>query len=103
MPRIEETASVWRYTVADPAKFGQFRVKDIEGGVKVTLGKVKGTSRWEIQSYLFEKTVFKDAQAMRKWLDRHLKAQIKTLLDFKAWDEWRRRFVNAYMQISNVE
>ena len=103
MAGVEEGASVWRYRVSDPGKFERFRVKDLGGGVKITLGKVKGTSRWEIQGYLFEKAAFKDAQSVRKWLDGHLKAQIRTLLDFRAWDEWRRRFVNAYMQISNVE
>jgi len=25
------------------------------------------------------------------------------LLDFKAWDEWRRRFMNAYVEISDVK
>ncbi len=103
MPGLEEGTTVWRYRVADPDKFEKFRVKELGGGVKITLGKVKGTNRWEIQNYMFEKSVFKDAQSVRKWLDGHLKAEIKTLLDFKAWNEYRRRLVNAYMQISNVE
>jgi len=103
MPGIEESTTVWRYRVAEPEKFEKFRVKELTEGVKITLGKVRGSNRWEIQSYLFEKATFKDAPSVRKWLDQHLKAEIKTLLDFKAWDEWRRRFVNAYMQISNVE
>lgn len=103
MPGLEESATVWRYRVADPSKFEKFRVKELGKGVKITLGKVRGSQRWEIQNYMFEKSTFKDAQSVRKWLDGHLKAEIRTLLDFRAWDEWRRRFVNAYMQISNVE
>jgi hypothetical protein len=103
MQNLEEGASVWRYRVADAAKFEKFRVKELGGGVKITLGKVKGSQRWEIQSYMFDKAAFKTADSVRKWMDQHLKAQIQTLLDFRAWDEWRRRFVNAYMQISNVE
>jgi hypothetical protein len=103
MPGLEEGTTVWRYRIADPTKFEKFRVKEITNGVKITLGKVKGSTRWEIQNYMFEKTTFKDARSVRKWLDQHLKAEIKTLLDFKAWSEYRRRLVNAYMQISNVE
>lgn len=32
----------------------------------------------------FEKSAFKDSESVRKWLDGHLKGQIRTLLDFKA-------------------
>ena len=104
MPGLEEGQTVWRYRVQDPAKFDRMRVKEIgSGGVKITVGRVKGTSRWETQNYMFEKTRFKTREQVRSWLDKYLKSQIQTLFDFKAWDEWRRRAVNAYMQISNVE
>ena len=99
---IEEDKNIWRYMVKDPSAFEKFRVKELGKGVKITLGKVKGSDRWEIQSYTFEKASFPDAKSVRRWLDQHLKAEIRTLLDFRAWDEWRRRFVNAYMEISNV-
>jgi hypothetical protein len=90
--------------VKDPSTFDKFRVKEIgSGGVKITVGRVKGTNRWEIQNYMFEKQRFKTREQVRSWLDKHLKGQIQTLLNFKAWDEWRRRAVNAYVQISNVE
>jgi hypothetical protein len=103
MPGLEEGTTVWRYRVQSPEKFDKFRVKEIgRGGVKITVGHVKGTDRWEIQNYIFEKDRFKTREQVRQWLDKHLKGQIQNLLDFKAWDEWRRRFVNAYMQISNV-
>jgi hypothetical protein len=55
-----------------------------------------------VQNYIFEKKLFKTREQVRKWLDQHLKAEIQTLLDFKAWNEYRRRVVNAYVQISNV-
>jgi hypothetical protein len=103
MPGLEEAKTVWRYRVQDPDKFSKFRVKELGKGVKITLGKVKGSDRWEIQNYMFEKTSFKDAGTVRKWLDEHLKAQIRTLLDFRAWNEYRRRAVNAYLHVSNVE
>jgi len=51
---------------------------------------------------LGEKKLFKTREQVRKWLDEHLKAEIQTLLDFKAWNEYRRRLLQAYMQISNV-
>jgi hypothetical protein len=103
MPGLEEGPEVFRYRVQDPARFDKFRVKELGKGIKITLGKVKSSDRWEIQNYMFEKEQFKTAEQVRKWLDTHLKGQIRTLLDFKAWDEWRRRFVNAYMNVSEVK
>jgi hypothetical protein len=102
MPGLEEGKTVWRYRVADPEKFDKFRVKELGKGVKITLGKVKGSDRWEIQNYMLQKTEFPNCESARKWLDIHLKSEIQTLLDFKAWNEYRRRLVNAYMQISDV-
>ena len=102
MPGLEEGTTVWRYRVQDPDKFEKFRVKELGKGVKITLGKVKGSDRWEIQNYMFDKERFKTREQVRKWLDTNLKAEIKTLLDFKAWNEYRKRFLQAYMQISNV-
>jgi hypothetical protein len=104
MPGLEEGKTVWRYRVQNPGKFDKMKVKEIgSGGVKITVGRVRGTNRWEIQNYMFEKERFKTAEQVRKWLDEHLKAQIRTLLDFKAWTEYKRRVVNAYVQISNVQ
>lgn len=104
MPGLDEgEGQFWRYRVADPDKFEKFRLKDITNGVKITLGKVKGSDRWEVQNYMFDKQKFKTREQVRKWLDKHLKGQIQTLLDFKAWNEYRRRAMNAYMQISSIE
>ena len=102
MPGLEEAKTVWRYRIADPSKFDKFRVKELGKGVKITLGKVKGSDRWEIQNYMFEKERFKTREQVRKWLDTHLKGEIQMLLDFKAWNEYRRRLLRAYVQISNV-
>ena len=103
MPGLEEGTTVFRYRVQDPSKFDKFRVKELGKGVKITLGKVKGSDRWEIQNYMFEKELFKNREQVRKWLDQHLKSEIQTLLDFKAWNEYRRRVINAYVQISGVK
>jgi hypothetical protein len=51
---------------------------------------------------MFDKERFKNREQVRQWLDTHLKGEIRTFLDFKAWNEWRRRFVNAYVEISKV-
>jgi hypothetical protein len=102
MPGLEEAATVWRYRVRDPSDFEKFRVKDLGKGVKTTIGKVKGSNRWEIQNYMFEKALFKTREQVRKWLDTHLKGEIQTLIDFRGWNEYRRRVMNAYMQISQV-
>jgi hypothetical protein len=102
MPGLEEAKTVWRYRVQNPEKFEKFRVKELGKGVKMTLGKVKGSDRWEIQNYMFDKERFKNREQVRSWLDSHLKSEINTLLDFRAWSEYRRRVVNAYIRISNV-
>jgi hypothetical protein len=102
MPGLEESETVWRYRVQDPDRFERFRVKEITEGVKITVGKIKNSERWEVQNYMFDKKRFKKREQVRKWLDTHLKSEIQTLLDFRAWNEYRRRVVNAYVQISNV-
>jgi hypothetical protein len=51
---------------------------------------------------MFDKERFKNREQVQKWLDTHLKSEIKTLLDFKAWNEYRRRLLQAYLQISNI-
>lgn len=103
MPGLEEAETVWRYCVADLSRFEKTKVKEIATDVKLSLGKVKGSERWEIQGYIFEKKSFKAAEQVRLWLDDHLKAEIRTLLDFKAWNEYRRRAMNAFLNISKVE
>jgi hypothetical protein len=104
MPGLEEAKTVWRYRVADPGKFEKFRVKDFGGGVKITLGKVKGSDRWEIQNYMFEKSTFKDAETVRKWLDQHIKANLNpdSALNYGTWNEYKRQVLRAFLEISSV-
>jgi hypothetical protein len=102
MPGLEKGESIWRYRVQDPDKFDKFRVKEITEGVKITLGRVKNSDRWEIQNYMFDKERFKKREQVQKWLDKHLKSEIRTLLDFKAWNEYRKRMLQAYLEISSV-
>ena len=103
MPGIEEGDSVWRVHVKEPGAFDKVRVKELGKGVKITIGRIRGTKRWEVQSYLFDRAQFEKKEQVRQWLDQHLKAQIQTLLDFKAWNEFRRQAVNTYLQISSVD
>lgn len=102
MPGLEEATTVWRYRVREPSDFSVFRVKELGKGVKITLGKIKNSQRWEIQNYMFEKETFKTREQVRSWIEGHLKGAIHTLLDFRAFDEYRRQALNAYMKISEV-
>jgi len=102
MPGLDEGVTVWRYRVQDPDKFEKFRVKEITEGVKITLGKVKNSDRWEIQNYMFDKKRFKTREQVLNWLEKHLKSEVKTLLDFKAWNEARKRFLQVWLEISRI-
>jgi|SRR5271157_1649486 len=103
MPGLEEDKTVWRYEISDAGRFERAKVKELGRGVKITVGKVKGSERWEIQNYIFDKRLFKTPEIVRQRLDKHLKSQISLLTDFKAWNEYRRRAINAYVEISNVK
>lgn len=100
---LDETENTFRYRVADPGKFDRFRVKEITTGVQITVARVKGTNRWETQNYIFSKDRFKTSAAVRQWLEKHLKSEISLFSDFKAWNEYRRRCLNAYMQNSTLK
>ncbi|MEM3628310.1 MAG: hypothetical protein QXK98_06320 [Candidatus Bathyarchaeia archaeon] len=102
MPGLDETENTFRYRVQNPDKFDRFRVKEITRGVKITLGRVKGTSRWEIQNYIFDKKLFRTREQVQKWLEKHLKSEVKTLLDFNAWNEHRKRLLQVYLEISKI-
>ena len=103
MPGLEEDKTVWRYRVRDPADFDKFRVKELGNGVKITVGRIKNSQRWEVQNYMFQKTEFPNRESARKWLETHLKKEIKSMLDYRAWNEWRKRFLAAYLEISGVK
>jgi hypothetical protein len=99
---LDETDNTFRYRVADPGRFDRFRVKDITDGVQITYARVKGSDRWEIQNYIFSKDRFKTPAAVRQWLEKHLKSEISYFSDLKAWNEYRRRCLNAYMHNSKL-
>jgi hypothetical protein len=102
MPGLQENETYWSYCIAESSRFDKIKMKELQLDVRLIFGKVNKTERWEIQGYIFGKENFKSAEQVKTWLDNHMKSQIQTLLDFKAWNEYRRRVVNAYMKISNV-
>jgi hypothetical protein len=63
MPGLEEAETVWRYRISAPDKYEKFRVKELGKGVKITLGKVKHSERWEIQNYMLQKTEFPNRES----------------------------------------
>jgi RPA family protein len=102
MPGLDEGTTVWRMRVKDPAGFDKFRVKEIAEGVKITLGRVKGSDRWTIQNYMFDKTRFKTREQVNKWYEEHVKSETKTAMDFRVWNEYRKMALDAYMEISHI-
>lgn len=101
---LDETENSFRYRIADPARFDKehFRTSPLTDGVKVVYARVKGSDRWEIQTYIFSKDRFKTPEQVRSWLEKHLKSEISSFLDLKAYNEYRRRCINAYMRNSKL-
>ena len=58
--------------VRDPGDFqsDSFRRKNIEKGIDLILGKLKGESSMTTQAYRFDKTIFTVVEA-KKWLKDH--------------------------------
>jgi len=102
MANITNEKGSWKCSVQPCEKFDKVHSKPITAGVQGIVGRVKGTGRWEIQGFSFSKANFKTAEDCRAWLDSHLKSEIQTLLDFKAWNEYRRRAMNAFLQVAEV-
>jgi len=102
LPGIDEYPNEWAYRVKDPDRFDRIRSKDVTQGVRILIGRVKGTDRWDIQAYRFSKERFKTKEQVRKWLEENVKAELRTLLDWKAWNETRRRLLDMYLSCSKI-
>jgi hypothetical protein len=102
MPGLDEGTTVWRMRIKDPDRFDKFRVNEITEGVKITLGRVKGTHRWIIQNYMFDKQRFKTREQVNNWYEKHVKSEIHTAMDFNVWNEYRKMALQAYLEISHV-
>jgi hypothetical protein len=102
MPGLDEYLSEWAYRVKDPDRFDRIRSKPITQGIRILLGRVKGTDRWEIQAYRFSKERFKTREQVQEWLEENVKAELQTLLDFKAWNETRRRLLDMWLSSSKL-
>lgn len=47
-----KTKNWLRYRQAEPSKFSQFRIKDINKNRKIVIGKLKKTGKWKVQSIM---------------------------------------------------
>ncbi|MGD0204146.1 MAG: hypothetical protein ABSC20_09620 [Candidatus Bathyarchaeia archaeon] len=102
MPRIDEDKSVWRYRYRSITEFDKLKVNDVERGVKVTLGRFKGTYRWGILNFIFEKERFKTCEQISGWIEQHVKTETRTAMDHKVWNEYRKMLFQLYMEISHI-
>ena|GEM_PF-743781 len=102
MANIFSGEGFWTCVVQACEKFDKMHAKPLEKGVQVIMGRVKNTERWEIQGFNFLKGTFEKPEDCCVWLDSHLRGEIKTCLDFKAWNEYRRRAMNAFLQVAEV-
>jgi len=100
---VGETSTSWRLWIHEKTRYDRTRAPEqIARGVAKCYGRIKGSDRWELESFIFDKKAFKDPAAAKLWLEKHLKGEIRSLLDYKAWNEYRRRAVNAYVEISSI-
>jgi hypothetical protein len=102
MPGLDDYPSEWAYRVKDPDRFDRIRSKAVTSGVRILLGRVKGTDRWEIQAYRFSRERFKTREQVRQWLEQNVKAELQILLDFRAWNESRRRLLDMWLSSSSL-
>jgi hypothetical protein len=102
---VEETPSSWRLRIHEKARYDHTRAPDqVAPGVARCYGRIKCSNRWELESFIFDKKTFKNLQAAKQWLEKYLKGEIQkySMLDSKAWNEYRRRYISAYVEISTV-
>jgi hypothetical protein len=79
------------------------KLKPLVAGVQVMFCRFRGSSRWEIQAFLFDKRSFKSRAEAKVFLDRHFKSEISSLLDYSTFNEKRRRLLNAWMKASELK
>ena len=93
-----------KLTAQEAEVFERFQApKPLMAGLSVVFGKVKGTRRWEVYAFLFDRTRFSTISQAQVFADKFLKAEIHTLIDYNSFTESRRRWLNAYLQISSVD
>jgi len=101
---FSETQDTIKYTVLESSReLERSKLKPLTAGVQVMFCRFRGSSRWEIQAFLFDKAVFKSQQEARAFLDKHFRAEISSLLDYRAFNEKRRRLLNAWMKTSELK
>lgn len=85
-PAPDVTENTIRMRVRDPGTFkeGSFRTISIDksGGIQAVIGRPKGKTTTEIQSYIFDKTKWTVERA-RKWVSEHKKTFVILVLEEK--------------------
>jgi hypothetical protein len=93
-----------KFTVLESSReLERSKLKPLTAGVQVIFCRFRGCQRWEIQAFLFDKAVFKSQLEARAFLDKHFKSEISSLLDYSAFNEKRRRLLNAWMKASELK
>ncbi|MGD6810857.1 MAG: hypothetical protein ACQCN3_14260 [Candidatus Bathyarchaeia archaeon] len=101
---FSETQDSIRFTVLESSReLERSKLKPLVAGVQVMFCRFRGSSRWEIQAFFFDKAVFKSRAQAKAFLDRHFKSEISSLLDYSAFNEKRRRLLNAWMKASELK
>lgn len=92
MPGFDETENVIKYRIKEPGLFQKdsFRVKEIDKGISLVLGKLKNETTMTTQSIMFDKEKY-DLEKAKKWIEEHKE-------DF----EKKKCFAKTY-NINNVE
>ncbi len=99
---ITENPKEYRFIIKAACHFGKVNVRAVDKGVKVTFGQVKGSNRMAIHNYIFDRAVFKSAQEAKAWLEKHVKQETLTAMDFHVFNEYRNAALRAYMEVSKI-
>lgn len=103
MSKLEETEANFILHVRNRALFDRVKPKQLDDDVQMLVGRIDNTNRWEIQSYIFDKSAFKAKTDVIGWLDRHFRAESRSVLDYGTWTEHRRRVIGAFVEVSKLE
>jgi len=101
---FSENQNTIKYTVLESSReLERSKLKPLVAGVQVMFCRFRGSQRWEIQAFLFDKSVFKSRTDAKAFLDKHFKTEISSLLDYSTFSEKRRRLLNAWMKASELK
>ena len=104
MVGFSENQQTIKYTVLESSlELERSKLKPLAAGIQVMFCRFRGSRRWEIQAFLFDKRIIKNQTEAKAALNRHLKSEISSLLDYSTFTEKRRRLLNAWMKSSELK